>query len=86
MKAKYYKKLRSIGRWYDVDISTGLFGSFPYDCVAQKVFARSGQEACRRAQKRGYGLVKCYKTSKMWGCFRVKLSEDPPHFSCFIYY
>ncbi len=89
MKAKHFKKLRSIGDWYDVDVSIGLFGNFQHDCVSRKVFARSGNEACRRVQKQGYGLskvVKDYKTSRMWGCFRVKLSSDPSHFSCFTYY
>lgn len=89
MKAKYFTKLRKKARWYDVEVTSGLFGNFSGFDYGIRVLALSHKNACLRACRRGYGLNHSgmYNiTTEKWGHFAVKLSSSTPHWRNIGYY
>lgn len=82
MKAKHFKKLRKKLQWYDVQISRGLFGDFPWNWDSSiRVLAKNDEQACYRAQKRGYGLGLeiDFDPREDYAKWRVKLSSKSDH-------
>ena len=89
MKAKHFKKIRSNSNWYDVDITTSLFGSFnPTWSQSVRVLARSHNEACHRAKRRGCWLNETIKdqTIEKWARWRVKLTKKSGNFKNVFYF
>lgn len=89
MKAKKIKKLRRACEWYDVENTSGLFGSFGWNWSRSiRVLARNHREACYRAKKRGYGLDHRVgsPTNAGWACWRVKLTNKVDNFRNIFYF
>ncbi len=84
MKAKHFRKLRQTLKYYDVEVTSGLFGRFS---GFQKghyitVLAKNYENACLRACKRGYGRRHWGMfnvTTENWAKFAVKLTEKSAH-------
>lgn len=89
MKAKYFKKLRSQCRYYNVSISTGLFGNFMGHSFDAVVLARNPYNAAHRAHRRGIGISHGHpgsETEERWGCYRVIESDKPYHWRNITYF
>lgn len=83
MKAKYFKKLREKATYYDVEVTSGLFGSFDnFNGYYITVLATSYKNACLRACRRGHGRNHWGMfnvTTENWARFAVKLSNKTNH-------
>lgn len=90
MKAKYFKKLRAICQWYDVETTNGIFGEFKYNWDKSiRVLAKDPENACYRAKRRGYGLTKLISdnpSTENWARWRVKLSAKSDNFKNITYF
>ena len=89
MKAKHFKKLRTTLKYYDVETSNGLFGSFNWKWNwSIRVLAKSHKDACYRAKRRGYGLKMNIGdgTSQNWARWRCKLSSKSDNFKNVAYF
>lgn len=89
MKAKHFKKLRKLCKWYDVETCRRIFGDFPNNWENSiRVLAKNPRQACDRAQRRGYSLNDRISggTTEKWAHWRVKLSGKSNHFRNVNYY
>lgn len=76
MKAKFYKKIRRKAKWFDVYLTTNLFGNFSESHKVQ-VLAYNHLSACERAQRRGFGADEkiCFINSERLATWKVKRSD-----------
>lgn len=88
MKAKYFKELRKVLKYYEVDETEHLFGNFNWKFWPKIILAYNHKNACDRYKKRYNSSheVRSRETTEQWGEFRVKLLDDPFHFRHIKYY
>lgn len=80
MKSKHFSKLRLKVQWYNVDISSLLFGNFEESVTKQTVLARGYQNAAERYAKRHYlSNNNISETAECWAYYRVKLASAINH-------
>ena len=88
MKAKHFKKLRAVCKYYKVETTSSLFGRFDWKW-SYTILARTPKEACERAKRRGIGRelsVRDHETTENWASWKVREKSKADHWKNYHYF